>query len=58
MVRLLVATVYLRKSNITLLPCFFLMISYFDYYTTLGYYFLPGAQVLHSVFPYLIYIIS
>ena len=34
------------------------MISYFDYYTTLGYYFLPGAQVLRSVFPYLIYIIS
>ena len=53
MVRLLVATVnwhkslqFVKKSNITLLPCLFIIIfiSHFDYYITSGYYFLTGAH--------------
>ena len=65
MARLLVVTVnwhkslqFVKKSNITLLPCLFIIIfiSHFDYYITSGYYFLTGAQVLHCVFPSLIYI--
>ena len=60
LVCLLVATVYffVKKSNITLTLFIYDFISCFDYYITLGYYFLPGSQVLRCVFPYPIFIIS
>ena len=67
MVCLLVATVYwhkslqfVKKSNITLLPCLFriLLGVRFDYHITPGYYSLTAALVLRCVFPSSIYIIS
>ena len=62
MVCLLVATVYWRKSpqfvkksnTLTLFIYDFIKpTSCFDYYVTLGYYFLPGAQVLRFPLPHL-----
>ena len=66
MVRPLVATVNWHKSlkfvkkveHNTLTLCIYDFISRFDYYITPWYYFLIGAQVLHCVFPSLIYIIG
>ena len=66
MARLLAATViwhkslqFVKKSNITLLPCLFMILLAVSIVNiTPGYYFLTGAQVLRCVFPSLIYIIS
>ena len=59
MVRLLVATVnwhkslqFAKKSNITLLPCLFMiLLAVLINVLRLGIHFFTGAQVLRCVFP-------